>query len=189
MSDKKPRTRTKTTDQDNPVEDKKTLVENAPDVAVNPSIVDEKVQTVSDEYSEKESTAYKPVLKVIGDTPELKLEYKSDNDYFIELKADLKSRGKFRRLSPGERTLIPISLSILVPQLFELEISGIQELALNKGIVMMSCPYVLGPGLHSEIKILVMNQSKHEVMITNGEPIAHMRIRQSSMILEIQDES
>lgn len=79
-------------------------------------------------------------------------------------------------LSSLERTLIPTGLFIELPEGFEAQIRPRSGLAIKKGISLANTPGTIDADYRGEIKIIVINLSKDDVVIADGERIAQMVI-------------
>lgn len=79
-------------------------------------------------------------------------------------------------LQPLERTLIPTGLFIELPIGFEAQIRPRSGMALKKGISLVNTPGTIDADYRGEIKLIVINLSKEQVVIEDGERIAQMVI-------------
>jgi dUTP pyrophosphatase len=79
-------------------------------------------------------------------------------------------------LKPLERVLIKTGLFIELPKGFEAQIRPRSGLALNKGITVLNSPGTIDADYRGEIGIILINLSKEDFTITDGERICQMII-------------
>ena len=77
-------------------------------------------------------------------------------------------------LKPGERKLIPIGLSIAIPENLEIQIRPRSGLAYKKGISVVNTPGTIDSDYRGEIKVLLINLGKEDFIIKKFERIAQM---------------
>ena len=65
-------------------------------------------------------------------------------------------------------------LAIAIPQGFEVQIRPRSGLAAKKGITVLNTPGTIDADYRGEIKIILINHSKENFVIKNGERIAQM---------------
>lgn len=91
----------------------------------------------------------------------------------MDLRADLTEHLVIR---PLERKLIPTGLFIHLPDGYEAQIRPRSGLAINKGITVLNSPGTIDVDYRGEIKIILINLSQEDFIVTNGERIAQMII-------------
>jgi len=79
-------------------------------------------------------------------------------------------------LKPLERVLVPTGLYIEIPVGYEAQIRPRSGLAIRRGITLLNTPGTIDADYRGEIKIILVNISNEEVVITDGERIAQMII-------------
>lgn len=79
-------------------------------------------------------------------------------------------------LRPLERKLITTGLHIALPQGYEAQIRPRSGLALKKGITVLNSPGTVDADYRGEIMVLLINLSKEDFIINDGERIAQMVI-------------
>lgn len=79
-------------------------------------------------------------------------------------------------LKPLERILVPTGLFIELPVGFEAQIRPRSGLAFKKGITLLNTPGTIDADYRGEIKIILVNLSKEDFEINDGERIAQMVI-------------
>jgi len=77
-------------------------------------------------------------------------------------------------LKPLERALISTGIFIELPIGFEAQVRPRSGLALKKGITVLNAPGTIDADYHGEIKIILVNLSKDDFLVKNGERIAQM---------------
>lgn len=98
-------------------------------------------------------------------------EYKSEDASGFDIRACLEEP---LSLPPFERAIVPTGLSFEIPKGFELQVRPRSGLALKKGITLLNTPGTIDSDYRGEIKILVINLGKEEVVISNQDRIAQM---------------
>ena len=79
-------------------------------------------------------------------------------------------------LRPMERSIVPTGLFIELPEGYEAQIRPRSGLAAKKGITVLNSPGTVDADYRGEIKVILINLSKEEFVIENGERIAQMVI-------------
>jgi dUTP pyrophosphatase len=75
-----------------------------------------------------------------------------------------------------DRDLIPTGLFIELPAGFEAQIRPRSGLAVKKGISLVNTPGTIDADYRGEIKVILINLSREDVVIEDGERIAQMVI-------------
>lgn len=92
-------------------------------------------------------------------------------------------------LKPLERHLIPTGLYISLPKGFEAQIRPRSGLAINKGITCLNSPGTIDADYRGEIMVILVNLSKGDFIINDGDRIAQMVISKHETIEWIQVDS
>ncbi|RLD58707.1 MAG: dUTP diphosphatase [Bacteroidetes bacterium] len=79
-------------------------------------------------------------------------------------------------LKPMDRILVPTGLFIELPEGFEAQIRPRSGLAIKKGISLVNTPGTIDADYRGEIKIIMINLSREDFLIEDGERIAQMII-------------
>ena len=79
-------------------------------------------------------------------------------------------------LKPLERVLVPTGLFIEIPIGWDAQIRPRSGLAINKGITLLNTPGTIDADYRGEIKVIVVNLSTEDFVISNGERVAQMII-------------
>ncbi|MDC6482125.1 dUTP diphosphatase [Pelagibacteraceae bacterium] len=77
-------------------------------------------------------------------------------------------------INPGEKALIPTGFSLSVPRGYEVQIRPRSGLAAKKGVTVLNTPGTIDSDYRGEIKVILINLSKDEFSVKNGERIAQM---------------
>jgi len=85
-------------------------------------------------------------------------------------------------LKPLERKLIPTGLFIELPEGYEAQIRPRSGLALKHGISVLNTPGTIDADYRGEIRIILVNISDQEFVISNGERICQMVINKVAKI-------
>ncbi|MDR2910530.1 MAG: dUTP diphosphatase [Bacteroidales bacterium] len=111
---------------------------------------------------------------------EIKIVNKSNNNlpaYSTEMSAGMDVRAYLNEpilIKPLERKLIPTGLYIEIPKGFEVQIRPRSGLALNKGITVLNTPGTIDSDYRGEIGVILVNISKEDFIVENGERICQM---------------
>lgn len=81
-------------------------------------------------------------------------------------------------LQPLERALIPTGLFIELPVGYEAQIRPRSGLAIKNGITVLNAPGTIDADYRGEIGVVIINLSKEEFTINDGDRIAQMVIAQ-----------
>ena len=77
-------------------------------------------------------------------------------------------------INPGDKALIPTGFSLSTPEGYEVQIRPRSGLAIKKGITILNTPGTIDSDYRGEIKVILINLSKDEFSVKNGERIAQM---------------
>jgi len=97
----------------------------------------------------------------------------------MDLRANL---GKTILLKPGERVLVPTGLFIALPRQYEAQIRPRSGLALKNGISTLNTPGTIDSDFRGEVGIIMINLSKEDFIINDGERICQMIINRHESI-------
>lgn len=99
--------------------------------------------------------------------------------YETPLSAGMDLRAKLEKavlLKSLDRALIPTGLFIELPESYEAQIRPRSGLAIKKGISLVNAPGTIDADYRGEIKIILINLSKEDFIVEDGERIAQMII-------------
>lgn len=91
----------------------------------------------------------------------------------MDLRASL---SESRVLKPLERTVVGTGLFIELPVGFEAQVRPRSGLAAKKGITVLNAPGTIDADYRGEIGVILVNLSKEDFVINNGERIAQLVI-------------
>ena len=86
------------------------------------------------------------------------------------------------KIKPRETKLIPTGLHFEIPKGFEVQIRPRSGLALKNGITVLNSPGTIDADYRGEIKIILINHSNNNFIVTNGMRIAQMVVTQFTRI-------
>ncbi len=79
-------------------------------------------------------------------------------------------------LKPLERALIPTGFVFEIPEGYEGQVRPRSGLALKKGVTVLNSPGTVDSDYRGEVKVLLINLGREEVVINRGDRIAQMVI-------------
>src|SRR6185369_14255711 len=91
----------------------------------------------------------------------------------MDIMADLKEP---LTLQPLERQLIPTGLFIELPAGYEAQIRPRSGLAFKNGLTVLNSPGTIDADYRGEVKVILVNLSKEDFVVNDGERIAQMVI-------------
>jgi len=77
-------------------------------------------------------------------------------------------------LGPGEYKAIPTGLSFEIPIGYEIQVRPRSGLALKSGITVLNAPGTIDSDYRGEVKVILVNHSKNEFVIHDGDRIAQL---------------
>jgi dUTP pyrophosphatase len=80
------------------------------------------------------------------------------------------------KLGPLERALVPTGLYIELPVGFEAQVRPRSGLSIKKGISIVNAPGTIDADYRGEVRVILINLSKEDFVIEDGERIAQMVI-------------
>jgi len=146
---------------------KNVLNTNFDDIDIN-SIVGElgidfnELEKTLDEYQPKIGLYYTNTNETL---PQPEYAYITDSGF------DLRSTEELI-IKAGERALVGTGLSFDIPDGYEIQVRSKSGLALKQGLMVLNSPGTVDFGYTSEIKVILFNTSKEDVMISLGQKIA-----------------
>lgn len=112
-------------------------------------------------------------VKIINQSPHPNPEYATAGSAGMDLRANLIEP---LMLKPNETVLIPTGIFIELPEGFEAQIRPRSGLALKHQITIPNAPGTIDSDYRNEIKVILINLSKQDFLIQNGDRIAQMVI-------------
>ena len=112
-------------------------------------------------------------VKIINTSGHNLPEYATEGSAGLDLKANLELPVI---LQPMERAIIPTGIFIELPAGFEAQVRPRSGLALKHGVTCLNSPGTVDSDYRGELKVILVNLSKREYAIKNGERIAQIVI-------------
>ncbi|MFW6275025.1 MAG: dUTP diphosphatase [bacterium] len=112
-------------------------------------------------------------VKIVNQSKNNLPAYSTEFSAGMDLRASLEEPVE---LKPLERKLIPTGLFIELPKGYEAQIRPRSGLALKKGITVLNSPGTIDADYRGEIGIILINLSKENFVIKNGDRICQMVI-------------
>lgn len=112
-------------------------------------------------------------IKIVNTSKHALPEYETPLSAGMDLRANLDEPILLKSL---ERTMVPTGLFIALPPGYEAQIRPRSGLAIKKGISLVNTPGTIDADYRGEIKIILINLSKDDFIINDGERIAQMII-------------
>ncbi len=97
--------------------------------------------------------------------------YETDHAAGMDLRANLDAPITLKSL---ERAMIPTGLFIELPVGYEAQVRPRSGLAAKKGISVLNSPGTIDADYRGEIKVILINLSKEDFIVEDGERIAQM---------------
>ena len=112
-------------------------------------------------------------VKIVNRSRHKLPEYETAHSAGMDLRANLDAPVELASL---ERALIPTGIYIELPVGYEAQIRPRSGLAVKKGISLVNTPGTIDADYRGEIKIILINLSKEDFLVEDGERIAQMII-------------
>lgn len=119
----------------------------------------------------KEATKMK--VKIINSSKHPSPSYSTQLAAGMDLQANITNP---EVLGPGERKLIPTGLFIEIPAGYEAQVRPRSGLAIKHGIAVLNAPGTIDADYRGEICVILINLSKEDFVINDGDRIAQMII-------------
>ena len=110
-------------------------------------------------------------IKIVNISENQIPEYATSGSSGLDLRANLTIP---LTLKPLDRKIIPTGLFLEIPKGYEVQVRPRSGLALKHGITCLNSPGTVDSDYRGEIKIILINLSKEEHIINNGDRIAQM---------------
>jgi dUTP pyrophosphatase len=114
-------------------------------------------------------------IRIVNQSKHALPNYETALSAGMDLRANLDEPVLLKSL---ERALVPTGLFIELPEGYEAQIRPRSGLAIKKGISLVNSPGTIDADYRGEIKIIMINLSKDEFIVHDGERIAQMIISQ-----------
>lgn len=100
-------------------------------------------------------------------------EYATNASAGVDLRANLDAPVTLKSL---ERTLVPTGLFLEIPVGFEAQVRPRSGLSFKNGLTVLNSPGTIDADYRGEVKVILVNLSKEDFIINDGERIAQMVI-------------
>ena len=124
-------------------------------------------------------------IKVINKSKHELPSYATNAAAGMDLRANLDEPIVIKSL---ERTLVPTGLLIELPVGYEAQIRPRSGLAFKNGVTVLNSPGTIDADYRGEIKVILVNLSKEDFIINDGERVAQMVIAKHEQAEWIQVE-
>jgi dUTP pyrophosphatase len=158
----------------------------------NLDLLENELKTITDEYSDDESTIdYDRLIKDFGIdidgieeeinsyAPKIYFRYSQSHQDLVDPKYAYPTDSGFDLHSVEEisiegfgRGLVPTGLHLDIPENYEIQIRSKSGLALKQGLMVLNSPGTVDQGYTGEIKVIIFNTTKETVKIEKGQKIA-----------------
>lgn len=116
-------------------------------------------------------------IKIINKSNHDLPHYETKSSAGMDLKAKLPQEIV---LKPLERTIIKTGLFIALPKGYEAQVRPRSGLAIKKGITVLNAPGTIDADYRGEIGIILINLSKEDFIIKDGDRVAQLVIAEYS---------
>ena len=125
-------------------------------------------------------------IKIVNKSSNELPEYSTIHSAGIDLRAHL---NEDIILEPMERILIPTGLFIELPEGYEAQIRPRSGLAIKSGITVLNTPGTIDADYRGEIMVIMINLSKENFVIKNGDRICQMIIakHERAELIEVRE--
>ena len=117
--------------------------------------------------------AHKMKVKIINKSDHAIPEYETPASAGMDLRANITES---ITLQPLERAVVKTGLFLEIPVGYEAQVRPRSGLAAKKGITVLNAPGTIDADYRGEIGVILVNLSKEEFIIVNGERIAQLVI-------------
>jgi dUTP pyrophosphatase len=121
------------------------------------------------DFISREIPDYRLQVRCVNKSNNPNPEYATDGSSGFDLRADLE---KPVVLKPLERALIPTGLYFELPSNTEIQVRPRSGLAIKKGITVLNSPGTVDYDYRGEVKVVLINLSNDDFIVTHGERIA-----------------
>jgi dUTP pyrophosphatase len=112
-------------------------------------------------------------IKIVNKSSHALPAYETEQSAGVDLRANLDEEIHIKSL---ERVLVKTGLYIQLPKGYEAQVRPRSGLALKKGITVLNSPGTIDADYRGEIGVILVNLSKDDFTIANGDRIAQLVI-------------
>ena len=98
-------------------------------------------------------------------------KYETNGSSGMDLSANIEKQIK---IEPGKTSIIPTGISVSIPKNFEIQIRSRSGLAAKSQISVLNSPGTIDADYRGEVGIILINHSKKEFIVNNGDRIAQL---------------
>ena len=125
-------------------------------------------------------------IKIVNQSKHPLPQYETAHSAGVDLRANLDEPVLLKSL---DRAMIPTGLYIELPPGYEAQIRPRSGLAIKKGISLVNTPGTIDADYRGEIKIILINLSREDFTVNDGERICQMVINRHEQAEWIEVES
>ena len=118
-------------------------------------------------------------VKIVNKSKHPLPEYATALSAGMDLRADIDGPVT---LKPLQRALIPTGIHIQLPEVYEAQIRPRSGLAVKHGISIVNSPGTIDADYRGEIRVVLVNLSDEDFVISDGERICQMVIAQHARV-------
>ena len=122
-------------------------------------------------------------IKIINKSKHVLPEYATNASAGVDLRANTEQPITLKSL---ERVLVPTGLFIEIPVGYEAQVRPRSGLAFKNGITVLNSPGTIDADYRGEVKVILVNLSKEDFIINDGERIAQLVIAKHEQAQWIQ---
>ena len=119
-------------------------------------------------------------INIINKSKHTLPSYKTPGSSGMDLRADIIQSIV---LSPGERKAIPTGLYLQIPEGFEAQVRPRSGMAIKNGITVLNTPGTIDADYRGEVAVILVNLSKQDFIVQDGERIAQLVISRVENII------
>ncbi len=119
-------------------------------------------------------------IKIVNKSSNPIPAYATDGSAGMDLRANI---DEDIVLKPLERAMVPTGIYISLPKGYEAQIRPRSGLAVKNGITVLNAPGTIDSDYRGEICVILINLSKDDFTITNGDRICQMIIAKYESVL------
>ena len=118
-------------------------------------------------------------VRIVSHSPHPLPVYETTGSSGMDIRANLETT---IQLKPLQRVLVPTGLFLEIPTGYEAQIRPRSGLAIKQGITCLNTPGTIDADYRGELKVILINLSDQEQLITSGDRIAQLVFQQVEKI-------
>ena len=124
-------------------------------------------------------------VQIVNKSSNILPQYETVNSSGLDLRASIEDEIV---LKPLERTLVPTGLYISIPAGYEAQVRPRSGLAFKHGLTVLNTPGTIDADYRGEVKVILVNLSKDDFVIKNGERVCQLVFAKVEQIEWVQVE-